>query len=565
MSNAFGGQAVGTNYRGNNAQNPPNVTYHLDDPTQYNVFNFAVGDRWINNADPNNVRFWELGSKAGNSTSKGQLAHWYLIDVSGGGGDVNTLTGNTGTANPVAGNINVIASTTQGTSRTVGASDTITLSFSDSDGNTGIGTNALDNPTATAAVDNSAFGNESLMAVTTGDDNSALGAASLTAVTAGSRNTAIGALAGSTYTTETDNITIGYGVLGTAAESNTLRVGLATGAGDGELVAAYIAGIDGVNVGSTAKVVTMGTGGTVNKLGTAVLTAGANVTITPGANTITISATDGIGISTLNGNTGSATGSTVTISTTDGGTPVFTGAGSNLSLTFQRAGTGSIVIGSGASGEVAGSRNNIGMGTSALNLVTTGAQNVALGAAAFNHGNGSNNICIGYAAGIGYMGTESNNIVIGAVVGGTTGENDVIRIGATSTKCFISGIVGVTTDINDAIPVLIDSAGQLGTVSSSRKTKDNIVDMEDESSGIMNLRPVVFNFKKDASKSKQYGLIAEEVETHMPRLVVFDKNGEPETVKYHELPVLLLNEMQKMSERIDELLYRIEDLESEMH
>ena len=34
-------------------------------------------------------------------------------------------------------------------------------------------------------------------------------------------------------------------------------------------------------------------------------------------------------------------------------------------------------------------------------------------------------------------------------------------------SCFIGNIHGVTTAINDAIPVVIDSAGQLGTVSSS--------------------------------------------------------------------------------------------------
>jgi hypothetical protein len=42
---------------------------------------------------------------------------------------------------------------------------------------------------------------------------------------------------------------------------------------------------------------------------------------------------------------------------------------------------------------------------------------------------------------------------------------------------LIAGICGVTTVNVDAIPVLIDSAGQLGTVSSSIKYKENVVDL----------------------------------------------------------------------------------------
>ncbi|MGI9309460.1 MAG: hypothetical protein ACR2P6_09370, partial [Gammaproteobacteria bacterium] len=42
-----------------------------------------------------------------------------------------------------------------------------------------------------------------------------------------------------------------------------------------------------------------------------------------------------------------------------------------------------------------------------------------------------------------------------------------------------------------------------------------------------------------------YGLIAEEVAEVFPELVVRNQQGEPETVKYHLLATLLLNELQK--------------------
>jgi len=62
------------------------------------------------------------------------------------------------------------------------------------------------------------------------------------------------------------------------------------------------------------------------------------------------------------------------------------------------------------------------------------------------------------------------------------------------------------------------------------------------------LRPVTFRYKEpdeDGSKPVQFGLIAEEVAETFPELVVFDSTGKPETVSYHLLSTLLLNEFQK--------------------
>ena len=157
--------------------------------------------------------------------------------------------------------------------------------------------------------------------------------------------------------------------------------------------------------------------------------------------------------------------------------------------------------------------------------------------------------------------TESHNIVVGSF--GTATDNNTIRIGIPGAgtqqqnRCFIAGIRGITTGVADAVAVLIDSAHQLGTVLSSRRFKDNIQDMSDASSDVMKLRPVTFHYKEDGDKKLQYGLIAEEVEEVMPRLVAYDEHGEVYTVRYNELPAILLNEIQKMSKRIEELESKI--------
>jgi hypothetical protein len=71
----------------------------------------------------------------------------------------------------------------------------------------------------------------------------------------------------------------------------------------------------------------------------------------------------------------------------------------------------------------------------------------------------------------------------------------------------------------------------------------------------MQLRPVTFRYRSHPADpdAKEFGLIAEEVHEVMPALVVRSANGEIETVKYHELPVLLLNELQKAVRRIEDL------------
>jgi hypothetical protein len=46
---------------------------------------------------------------------------------------------------------------------------------------------------------------------------------------------------------------------------------------------------------------------------------------------------------------------------------------------------------------------------------------------------------------------------------------------------LIAGVRGITTVNPDATTVMIDSAGQLGTVASSRRYKEDIHDMADAS------------------------------------------------------------------------------------
>lgn len=193
--------------------------------------------------------------------------------------------------------------------------------------------------------------------------------------------------------------------------------------------------------------------------------------------------------------------------------------------------------------------SNTAIGTSALTSNVGGADNTACGVSALaSCSSGSTNIGLGYSAGSNIT-TTSNNIEIGNT--GITGDSGVIRIGTsgTHTTCYVQGIDGVTVT---GSAVLCSSTGQLGDVASSIRFKENVKDLGDKSSQLLNLRPVQFNYIQDEDKNTCFGLIAEEVQEIFPELVVH-KDGKPYSVKYHEMPSLLLNEIIKLKKEISEL------------
>ena len=160
---------------------------------------------------------------------------------------------------------------------------------------------------------------------------------------------------------------------------------------------------------------------------------------------------------------------------------------------------------------------------------------------------GSLNTALGQNAGQGLVdGNESNNIDIGANVEGVAGESNTIRLGNTDiTDTFISGISGTT--VASGAAVLVDSNGHLGTVTSSKRFKEEIRPMNKTSEAIFSLEPVTFRYKKeiDSAGIQQLGLIAEDVEKVNPDLIVRDKEGKPYSVRYDQVNAMLLNEFLK--------------------
>jgi len=250
------------------------------------------------------------------------------------------------------------------------------------------------------------------------------------------------------------------------------------------------------------------------------------------------------------GNT--ATGSGVLYSNTTGFSNTASGT---QALRMNTTGHNNTACGYGALNSNTTGLYNTASGSGTLFFNTTGSDNTANGFQALrSNTTGARNIALGKYAGSNLT-TGNDNIAIGN--SGVAGEGATIRVGTagTQTRAFVAGVRGVTTANANAIPVLVDSAGQLGTVSSSRRFKKDIADMGVATERLLELRPVVFRYKQEQELPSggevplEYGLIAEEVAEIFPDLVVYDEEGLPFTVKYHLLSSMLLNELEKQSER----------------
>jgi len=220
-------------------------------------------------------------------------------------------------------------------------------------------------------------------------------------------------------------------------------------------------------------------------------------------------------LSNTTGNNNSGAGAEALFSNTTGSDNTATGLSALSSNTIGTSNT--------ATGEGALSHNTTGTGNTADGLSTLSA-----------NATGSFNTALGVGAGFNVT-TASGVICIGSKMNGANVDN----------TCFIGSIRGVTTQNADAVPVLIDSAGQLGTASSSRRYKTDIKPIDKSSESILSLKPVSFRYKLHEDRTRQFGLIAEEVAEANPELVIYDADGKPYTVRYEAVNAMLLNEFLK--------------------
>jgi hypothetical protein len=108
----------------------------------------------------------------------------------------------------------------------------------------------------------------------------------------------------------------------------------------------------------------------------------------------------------------------------------------------------------------------------------------------------------------------------------------------------------------------VNTSGQLGTLTSSARFKEDIRGMDDASDVLLGLRPVTFRYKPelDPRGTPQFGLVAEEVEKLNPDLVARDDKNQIYTVRYEAVNSMLLNEFLKQHRTVKEQAAEIGEL-----
>ena len=255
------------------------------------------------------------------------------------------------------------------------------------------------------------------------------------------------------------------------------------------------------------------------------------------------SSNTGIGAGTLVANTSiqnTATGAAALLNNTTGF--VNTANGANA-LQNNTAGFGNTAVGASALLNNISSINTA-IGYSALSHNTSGGPgNVAVGATALlNNTTGGENTALGHAAGSNAT-TGDGNVYIGAGMNGVAGE---------SNHTYIRNVHDTTSSNRS---VYVNPDGRMGTLSSSRRYKEEIKPMDQASEVLYRLKPVTFRYKKeiDRTQALSFGLIAEEAAGISPDLITRGRDGKPETVRYEAVNAMLLNEFLKEHKKVEQL------------
>ena len=254
----------------------------------------------------------------------------------------------------------------------------------------------------------------------------------------------------------------------------------------------------------------------------------------------------GVGAAALlvdNGGTNTAVGAGALLNNSDGADNNAVGAFAlfnNVSGFFNNAHGRNALLNS------TGSQNNA-MGDDAMFFNTTGSFNTAIGDDALDANvDGNNNVAVGDEAGTGLGASVNNCIAINVPGAGPFATLD--------NTCFIGSIFDQpVSDVGTQEAVFVDQFNVVGISASSRRFKHDIQPMDKASEAVLALKPVTFKYNADKNGRTQYGLIAEEVATVNPDLVVQHKDGEISTVRYEQVNAMLLNEFLKEHKKVQNL------------
>ena len=159
----------------------------------------------------------------------------------------------------------------------------------------------------------------------------------------------------------------------------------------------------------------------------------------------------------------------------------------------------------------------------------------------------------------GYWGSTENSIIIGNDLSITHPANSILLGGFSQNYFYCPAALNTLNTAGSFLK--IDSQGRIGLQPGPSMANANISDIGNID-WLYNLRPVNYTLNSDENKTKQSGLIAEEVAKVAPEFVSFNKDNQPESVSYTTLVAPLLKAVQDQKKIIEQLQKEVEELKN---
>ena len=135
-------------------------------------------------------------------------------------------------------------------------------------------------------------------------------------------------------------------------------------------------------------------------------------------------------------------------------------------------------------------------------------------------------------------------------------NNTVLQVGAS----------GVYATLISTRAVYTSNVDTLGTLSSTRRVKNNITEYEFNENAILSVKPYKFKYNADGDAGVwQYGFMAEDInDAGLPEMCGFDKDGLPDYVSYERFCIAQQQIIRKLWSKVDELTAKVEYLTSKI-
>jgi len=245
-------------------------------------------------------------------------------------------------------------------------------------------------------------------------------------------------------------------------------------------------------------------------------------------------------------------------------------------------GSSNTLVGSTAGKSITNASGNTFVGFEAGRDDITGSENTCVGKGSGYRMTGYGNACVGSQSGLGitsgwynnclgmstgwFLSTETSCTYIGYAAGNNSAPpgNCCLYVQGTNFSGYsLYTVSGTALQYNS-------STGQIGPVPSARRYKTALATLEEEKvdpAVIYQLKPCAYSLKADVgsedpkeNKKRHIGYIAEEVNLLLPNtgVVPLNGDGEPESINYERLVVLVVEEMKALRRRIDAVEKKLE-------